>query len=370
MGLEPREELRLKITIVGSGHGGCAMAGTLAMRGHEVTILKLTTGIHFDNWQALLERKAICLDGIEGTGKFALHGATTDPAAAIPDAELILVFYVSNYHDLVAKSCAPHLHRGQIVVLNPGYAGSLLFEQAMTSIQNTSYPLFAEFETLPYSSRITQPGCVEIVSKNIRHPFATYPASRRSEFLERLESILGELVPRNHLLEVALHNPNLVIHVVGVLMNVSLIERPGNRFAMYRQGFSPSLWNLVAALDQEKMDVLEQLGAPRIPYLDEFRLRTFEDPSIEGLEGFSRYAEEAPEGPFAIEHRYVTEDVPMGLGLLSSLGRATGVASPICDGLISIANALLPSHDFWQEARTLDKLWGGTLKELLHKLTR
>ncbi len=47
-----------------------------------------------------------------------------------------------------------------------------------------------------------------------------------------------------------------------------------------------------------------------------------------------------------------------------------GMEYSVRTGLISIANALLPSHDFWQEARTLDKLWGGTLKELLHKLAR
>ena len=360
----------MKVAIVGSGHGGCAMAAALAMRDHRVSIVKLGKAIHVENFQILQKRKVIRLSGIEGNGEFPLDKVTMDPAEALPRAELVLVYYVSNYHEFVAERCAPYLHKGQIVVLNPGYAGSLLFEKQMKAAGNTSMPLFGEFETLPYSSRITEPGTVAIVSRNVRHPFATYPASRAGELVERLEPVLGKCVPRKHLLEVALHNPNLVIHTLGVLMNVSVVEHPDKTFAMYRDGFSPARWNVVKALDEEKMNVLESLDAPRVPYFDEFRLRTFEDISVDGLEGFKHYASEAPDGPFTIEHRYVTEDVPMGLGLLHSLGRATGIETPICDSVINIANALLPSHDFWQEARTLDKIWNGTLNELLDVLTR
>ncbi len=133
----------------------------------------------------------------------------------------------------MAKSCAPHLNSRQIVALNPGYAGSLLFHAEMRAAGNTSFPLFAEFETLPYSSRITAPGTVDIASRNVRHPFATWPASRSSELIERIGPVLGECVPRKHLLEGALHNPNLVTHVIGMLMNIPAIERPDSTFSMY-----------------------------------------------------------------------------------------------------------------------------------------
>jgi opine dehydrogenase len=152
-------------------------------------------------------------------------------------------------------------------------------------------------------------------------------------------------------------------------MNVALVEGKVRRFAMYRDGFSPSVWNLVFRLDNEKMDVLEKLGAPRIPYFEEFRLRTFRDTSIDSLEGFQHYASEAPDGPFAIEHRYVTEDVPMGLGLLHSLGARVGVPTPICDSLVNIASGLLPGRDFWKEARTIEQLWDGSIADLLKVLT-
>ena len=359
----------MEITIVGSGHGGCAMGAVQAMHGHKVNIIKLSSAIHNENFSALQRDSKIRLSGKEGQGEFALAKVTNDPAEAIPEAELILVYYVANFHSMVAERLAPHLHRHQCVVLNPGYAGSLLFEKAMKAAGNDSLPLFAEFETLPYSSRIDQPGSVRIDSLNVRHPFAAYPASRSQEFVQRFSAVLGECPPRKHLLEVALHNPNLVIHTTGVLMNVALVENTQQPFHMYRDGFSPSMWNLIKRLDEEKMNLLEELGAPRVPYFDEFRVRTFkEHEDVQFEEGFKHYASEAPGGPFSIENRYVTEDVPMGLGLMHSLAKVAGVATPVCESLINIANALLPDRDFWAEARTLESLWDGSLESLLTAL--
>ncbi len=359
----------MRLTVVGSGNGGCAIAGVLASRGHDVSILKLGTTLHMENFLALQAPGTIRVSGIEVEGVFPLHAVTADPAEVLPRSEIVLIYYVSNYHEFVAQRCAEHMHAGQLVVLSPGYAGSLLFERRLRALGKASLPLFAEFDTLPYSSRIVAPGHVEIVSRNVCHPFAAYPASRAPEVASVMEPLIGRCVPRSHILEVALHNPNLVIHTVGVLMNAARVESPERRFAMYRDGFSPSIWNVVERLDAEKMRVMELLGSPATPYFDAFRLRTFGDISTDLMEGFSRYADEAPSGPFTLQTRYITEDVPMGLGLLSSLAKATGVAVPVCDSLIHLACALLPEHDFWSEARTLTSLWEGQLDDLLEALT-
>ncbi len=360
----------MKVTVVGSGHGGCAFAAVLAMKGHDVSILKLGHSIHTDNFNMLHERKRIKLVGIEGDGEFPLSNVTTDVQSALDGSDVIFVYYVTNYHPLVAEKISPFLYDKQIVILGPGYLGSLIFEKFLKELGKDRLPLFAELETLPFSSRIVKPGVVHISSRNVRHPFASYPASRSNEIVDRLKPLIGICFPRNHLIEVALHNPNLAIHTLGVLLNISRVENPNRDFAMYKDGFTPSMWNLVAKLDGEKMDVLEKLGLPRISYFDAFRFRTFDDTTIDALKGFRHYADEAPSGPFSINNRYITEDVPMGLGLLHSLGNLIDVNTPICDSLINIATALIPDRNFWSESRTIHSLWDGSLEDLIKKLTQ
>ena len=358
----------MKVTIVGSGHGGCALGAVLAMKGHEVSILKLGTTIHNENYEQLKAKKEIRLSGIEGVGCFPLRTVTREAEEVIPNAQLIFICYVSNFHKVIAERICPYLRSNQIVALAPGYLGGLILERELMQLGMKSIPLFVEFETLPYTSRILEPGLVHISSRNVRHPLSAYPASRSREVVERLGSVLGKCTPRNHIIEVALHNPNLVIHTIGVLMNVSWIENKEKSFAMYKDGFSPSMWNLVNKLDCEKMDVLERLGAPRLSYFEVFVFRTFEDLTVDPMKGFSHYAGEAPDGPFNIDNRYVTEDVPMGLGLLYSLGKKLDILTPICESLINLADAFLPEYDVWGKARTIDSIWEGEIEDLLKKV--
>jgi opine dehydrogenase len=64
-----------------------------------------------------------------------------------------------------------------------------------------------------------------------------------------------------------------------------------------------------------------------------------------------------------LQSRYLTEDIPYALVLASSIGVATGVPTPVIDGLIAIGGAML-ARDFRAEGRTLETLGlGGAGKE-------
>ena len=65
----------------------------------------------------------------------------------------------------------------------------------------------------------------------------------------------------------------------------------------------------------------------------------------------SRY----PCGPDALQTRYVTEDVPYSLVLISSIARVAGVDVPLIDGLIAMASAM-NGVDYRAKGRTLEKL--------------
>jgi opine dehydrogenase len=139
-------------------------------------------------------------------------------------------------------------------------------------------------------------------------------------------------------------------------MSANRIEYTKGEFWMYREAFTPSIWNLIKQLDKEKNDVIEKFGGERINYLDACKFRNESDLSKDSLSVFNSYAEDGgPKGPATIYGRYLFEDVANGLVLLKSLGKKVGIDTPICDALITIASALV-NEDFEQNGHTLKNL--------------
>ena len=77
------------------------------------------------------------------------------------------------------------------------------------------------------------------------------------------------------------------------------------------------------------------------------------------------------DGPFDLENRYITEDVPVGCYFMSQLGRKYGVPTPIIDSMILLASTML-KRDLAKESKyTLDYLdIGHMTHEQLHKYLR
>jgi len=74
-------------------------------------------------------------------------------------------------------------------------------------------------------------------------------------------------------------------------------------------------------------------------------------------------------GPFSVNHRYLTEDIPIGSHVFHELGKKYGVKTPVIDSMINLASAML-NRDFYAEGYTLDHLGIGHMskEELLDYL--
>jgi opine dehydrogenase len=74
-------------------------------------------------------------------------------------------------------------------------------------------------------------------------------------------------------------------------------------------------------------------------------------------------------GPKALSERYLSEDVPMGLVLYSSLGQPAAVPTPKIDAVIELVSSLLGT-DMRAGGRTLESLGlrETSVEELLRKL--
>ena len=77
------------------------------------------------------------------------------------------------------------------------------------------------------------------------------------------------------------------------------------------------------------------------------------------------FAETSSKGPFSMQDRYVTEDIPMGATLTLSLARKAGLEMPTYQTMIHLAS-IVNDKDFYGNGRNLDNLGLGhmTLRQL------
>lgn len=359
----------MKIAILGAGNAGCAAAADLTRTGNEVTLIKTSATLHERNFDFLLEnggRMTLEENGVRTAFPIA---RVTRELSALRGAEVVLLQIQTSYHEDLIRRVLPFLGDGQILLINPGYLSTAYVLKYGGGRELT----VAEAESAFLDGRITEPGLFRVGSRNVRNPVGIYPAARSDEVFRKLLSLGEPLLQLRSVCEAALHNPNLIVHTVGAALSIPQIEKYGKTFCMYHEVYtrnSPATWRVVEALDREKMDVLDALGLPRVRYVDACRERNSLEQTLDGREVFLRYAEmptRAP-GPAAVDSRYLSEDVPQGLVLLESFGKALGVDTPVTSGLIALTSAAL-GRDLRAEGRTLERLGNQNVVRILDDLS-
>jgi opine dehydrogenase len=103
------------IAVIGAGNGGTAIAGDLALAGHECRLFE------FEEWAgnvtAVTAQGGIQVTGVARTGFAKVALATTDITAALDGAELIMVATQALTHTRVARTIAPLVRDGQVIIL-------------------------------------------------------------------------------------------------------------------------------------------------------------------------------------------------------------------------------------------------------------
>lgn len=355
----------MKISILGAGNAGCAVATDLTIHGHEVTLIKTSNAMHDDNFQFLLDNNGkMVLDEFGEIKSANIHRLSRN-VADICGTEIIIIYIQTNFHEDLIKRIAPHLQDGQILLINPGYLSTayVLKHCAGKDI------IVAEAQSSFIDGRIVEPGYFRVGFRNVRNPIGIYPSSKREEAIEKLNQLNERFVYLNSVVEAALHNPNLIVHTVGSIMSVPRIEKAKGDFCMYHEAYTrdnPATWRVLEALDAEKMNILERLGFARLRYVDACKYRNSLDDSMDAKEVFLNYAEmpTRAKGPVAVDSRYISEDVPQGLVMLEALGKSLGIQTPICTALIEIASAAL-GRSMRAEGRTPEKLGEENLQMIL-----
>ena len=340
--------------VIGAGNGGKAMAAHLALMGFRVNLFNRTA----DRIAAIKARRGIDLENQEaeprGFGKLAV--VTSDISEALVDADLIMVVVPSSAHADIARTAAPYLRDGQIIVLHPGRTlGAIEFNKLLCDQGCTADVTVAEAETFLYASRSEGPAQARIFRIKESVPIAALPASRTAIVLDALAPAYPQFIDGVSVLHTGLNNMGAIFHPALTLLNAGRIESTNGDYQFYIEGVTPSVARVLEVLDRERVTVAAALG---------IRART----AMEWLEmAYNARGEDLNEAihnqtgyygikaPSTLNHRYIFEDVPMSLVPIASLGQRYGVSVRGIDSIVRLA-CIIHRTDYWRRGRTIDKL--------------
>jgi opine dehydrogenase len=345
-----------RLAILGGSNGGYAAAADLALRGHRVRLWRRSQS----ELEPVSRTGRIRLEGDGVAGEAILDRATGDLGEALEDAEIVLIALPATAQEDLGARCAPYITGREIILLTPGSLGTLVFARALRGAGGRMPFALAETGTLPYLARKVGPAAVRAPVKAANLPTGVFPGHRSRAALERLERIYPVIRPCVDVLDAALTNAGTVIHPPLVLLNAGPIE--AGRYDIHAAGTTAGILRVIHAVDGERVRIREALGyAP--PH---YELATYYDEAraAEGLYGRGAKQKLVESGLWnerlTLDHRYVTEDIALGLTLFASLGARLGVPAPVSEAILTLAGTLL-GRELRQAGRTLAGLGLGRL---------
>ncbi len=342
---------RVRYCVVGAGHGGLAMAGHLGIMGFPVSLYNRTD----ENMHAVRWHGGIKITGaVEGFGPVEL--ATTSMAEAVSQADVIMVVVPATAHRFIAEQLSPCVRGGQIVVLNPGRTGGALEFHRILSAGAADKPvLIGETATFIYASRALSRFEARIFRIKNTVRFATLPAYWIPEALSVLNQAFPQFAAGDNVLSTGMENIGAIFHPALTLLNAGWIETTQGDFDFYLGGVTPSVARVLERLDKERVAVAAGLGIHTVSARDWLYL-TYDSSGRDLYEAIqSTISYRGIRAPQNIMHRYVTEDVPMSLVPLASLGNMLGVPMPTPEMLINLAT-VMHGKDYWSEGRTVERM--------------
>lgn len=339
--------------VLGAGNGGKAIAADLAARGFRVRLFNRTS----DRLASIVEQGGITLEREDGSQVFGrLELISADLPRILDGAQMVLVVVPSTAHREVAARCAPFLRDGQIVVLCPGRTGGALeFRHALAEHGNRDRVIVAETQTLVVTSRQTGAASVRVFQTKQAVPVAALPSTDTLPVLQNIGAAYPQFTPAPNVLYTSLDNMGIVLHPALAIVNASRIEATNGDFEFFSDGVTPSVARLLEEIDRERVEVAAALEVRATPALQWLELAYgIREPNLycairanPGYRGIR--------APQSLNHRYVVEDVPMGLVPISSLGIRFGIPTRAIDAMIRTAS-ILCGADFYATGRTIERL--------------
>lgn len=367
----------MPIAVLGGGAVGKSCAADMKLAGKEVRLYDMMP--FAKNTLANLEKTGILLDGVqrnlycfERSGRAYLDMVSSDMGKGVKGAGLIVIAAPAMAHEPFFRELIPHLEDGQVIHIFTDNYGTLLLRKMMREMGCTKQVIVGGWSSAPYGTRIESVGKFTFPHVGVKYRAitlrgASLPMSDIDAFMESsrylpcIDAVTYGNGPEagNTVLDTGFANINPVIHVPATILGVSTMENWGvifggydkNSYSMYCHGLCPSICEVQYQFFEEEKALAKEIGVgtPQYAYESFFSRRSVLTQEYMGLDKdgkdnvifpLDQPSDEGNTGPNSINHRYLTEDVPVGCKIYHDLGVQYGVPTPVIDSMIVLAGSM------------------------------
>lgn len=357
----------MKITVLGAGNSGLAMAAHLSNAGYDVTLWNRSKATIE---KLLATRTIVCSGMIEGYIRIPF--VTNNIGEALIDADVILITTPASAHRELAEKIAKNINKEALIVLNPGRTFGALEFQEVYQTYNPYIPItVAETQTNLYTCRKTGEDSVEIINIKSGVLISTFDANENDDIIRRLPQCLQQyFTPAESMIETSLGNVGMILHCAPLLLNTGWTESIDTVYKYYYEGITPTVARFIEKVDKERVVVARHLGM-EVETTQEWLERTYLVTGrnlYEAIQNNHYYT--TIDAPVSMRHRYIFEDVPCGLVPLEAVGQKLGLPMTNTKLVIDLASSLM-EVDFRRTGRNLNEFFiNGGLERLKVIFTR
>ncbi|MCF7936125.1 MAG: NAD/NADP octopine/nopaline dehydrogenase family protein [Synergistales bacterium] len=373
------------IAVLGAGAVGKAQAADCALAGGRVrlcdlepfartTLFGVDRGIKFFGQQ-------LNLYGFERSGTAQMELVTSDVAEAVRGAGVVIVATPSVGHRPFFERLIPALEDGMVIHIFPDNYGSLLLRKMMREAGCTRKVVVGGWSSAPYGCRVEVKGGVvlpqiRVYYRAITLRGAALPSADQADFLEStacmgsMDAVTGGdgVVGGKTVMDTGFSNVNPVLHCPGTLLGAAVMQNWGviygtdkYDYSIYSHAYCPAVSEVQYAFYREECALAEAMGVGIQPYERDhfFSRENVLGQEYMGLDYEIPFEEQDylqfGTGPFDLNNRYITEDVPIGCHIYHELGKRFGVDTPTVDSMIHLA-CVMTGTDFWKRGLTLEDI--------------
>lgn len=372
------------IAVLGAGGVGKPNAGDSALAGARVRIwdqpeFAKKTLANIGKWGIRIEGLQMNMYSYQRSGFGYPEMVTDNLAEAVKGAGIIVIGIVASAHEKIFKELIPLLEDGQVIHLIPDNFGTLLLRKMMIEAGCDKKVIIGGWATSPYGCRIVSEGgfvtnICDIRDRVIMLRGAAIPHTDTPDFIESAKLIPAFDLITNGLgyqaadtvMDTCFSNANPVIHIPGTILGAAVLQNFDNvlgnkmgNFSMYAHCLCPAIGSVAADFWHEQELIAEAMNVGIAPVArEEYMSRsTMYGHEYMGPDYAVPFDQEIPhkygDGPFTLESRYITEDVPIGCYMYQQLARRYNVATPTIDAMIHLANIMM-GRDLTATGYTLD----------------